>query len=177
MKNLTLALEALRTLSKPVEFDIYGPLEDHAYWERCRSLIAELPPTATVRYLGELPPAQVRHTFAGYDAFVFPTLGENFGHVIAESLSASCPVISSNETPWTEILQTGGGRVVRDLTAEGLGRELEQVVAMAPAERLHARRRAGDAYRSWRRGVRSANILDQARVALSPAPRSRPSQR
>jgi glycosyltransferase involved in cell wall biosynthesis len=46
----------------------------------------------------------VREVFSRYDAFVLPTLGENVGHVIAESLSASCPVICSDETPWTDLL-------------------------------------------------------------------------
>lgn len=35
-----------------------------------------------------------------YDLFVFPTLGENFGHVVIESLSAGTPVFMSNTTPW-----------------------------------------------------------------------------
>jgi glycosyltransferase involved in cell wall biosynthesis len=166
MKNLALTLDALRTLSRSAEFDIYGPLEDREYWETCRSLIGRLPPTVQVRYLGELWPTEVPPTFANYDAFVFPTLGENFGHVIAESLSASCPVISSNETSWTKTLEAGGGRVVRDLTAESLGQEIERIVAMTPAERLCARQRAGDTYRSWRSSADGTNVLDQVRVAV-----------
>jgi glycosyltransferase involved in cell wall biosynthesis len=165
-KNLALALEALRTLSVPVEFDIYGPLEDPVYWSRCQSLMDQLPTAVSVRYRGELTPSEVPRTFSGYDAFVFPTLGENFGHVIAESLSASCPVICSEETPWTEILEAGGGRVLRDLTADGIGKELQRLAALAPAERLRARQLAGNAYRSWRKDANGRNILDQTRIAL-----------
>ena len=162
VKNLASAIEALRYVDAPVEFDIYGPLEDHAYWTRCRSLAGRLPDRVRVRYRGELPPDEVRSTFAGYDAFVFPTLGESFGHVIAESLSASCPVICSDNTPWSEVLTAGGGTVVHDGTAAALGAELGRIAAMTPADRLRAREMAGLAYRDWRAGITDPNILDQA---------------
>ena len=166
-KNLDLTLSALRGLSQPVEFDIYGPAEDARYWSKCQSLIARLPSNVHVQYKGELTPADVRRTFSGYDAFVFPTRGENFGHVIAESLSASCPVLCSDETPWSEVLEAGGGAVVRHLTAEDLGAELQRFVALTPAERLEARQAAGRAYRSWRPNSVGPNILEEARLTGS----------
>jgi glycosyltransferase involved in cell wall biosynthesis len=166
-KNLDLTLTALRGLSQPVEFDIYGPAEDARYWSKCQSLIARLPSNVHVQYKGELAPADVRRTFSGYDAFVFPTRGENFGHVIAESLSASCPVLCSDETPWSEVLKAGGGAVVRHLTAEDLGAELQRFVALTPAERLEARQAAGRAYRSWRLNSVGPNILEEVRLTGS----------
>jgi glycosyltransferase involved in cell wall biosynthesis len=164
-KNLELVLRALQDTSTLLEFDIYGPLEDPGYWAKCRSLLAELPPTVRARYCGELDPEEVRHTFVKYDAFVFPTLGESFGHVIAESLSASCPVICSDETPWTDVLAAGGGAVVRHLTARHLAEQLDRFGAMDQADRLRARRVAADAYRSWRRRIDGSNILEQVRLA------------
>ena len=35
--------------------------------------------------------------------FLFPTITENFGHVISEAMSSGCPVIISNNTPWSWI--------------------------------------------------------------------------
>lgn len=173
-KNLDLALTALNGVSGPVEFDIYGPAEDTRYLARCQALIGQLPPHVQVRYLGELSAELVRQTFSRYDAFLFPTLGENFGHVIGESLSASCPVVCSGETPWSSVLASGGGAVVSPLTEAGLRLEIERITAMTPAERLAASRDAGDAYRSWRSGVDDRNILDHLRVisAAPPSPRS-----
>lgn len=165
-KNLELALRALLLVRGQVEFDIYGPREDAGYWARCQALIALLPPTVRVRYRGELPPAAVRDAFHAYDAFIFPTLGENFGHVIAESLSASCPVICSDTTPWTDVLDKGGGQVVRELTAAGLAAALQSVVSMSPEARLRARRAAGEAYRSWHAQSVKLNIFAQV---LSPS--------
>jgi glycosyltransferase involved in cell wall biosynthesis len=169
-KNLDLVLGALARVSSPVLFDIYGPLEDAAYWARCQELIARLPATVTARYAGEVAPADVRRTFADYDAFVFPTLGENFGYVIAESLSASCPVLCSAETPWTDVLRGGGGTVLDSPTVAGLAKAIDHLAAATPGERLAARRRAADAYRAWRRRIGQENLLDRVRDIEPPVP-------
>jgi glycosyltransferase involved in cell wall biosynthesis len=118
-----------------------------------------------VKYRGELAPSEVRATFSNYDAFILPTLGENFGHVIAESLSASCPVVCSDKTTWTRVLERGGGAIVGDLTAVGLGKELERIAAMTPGERLQARQAAGREYALWRKGSDGPNILEQVRLS------------
>ena len=45
------------------------------------------------------------------DIFLFPTRGENFGHVVAEALSVGCPVLTTPTTIWTDLLTSGGGSV------------------------------------------------------------------
>jgi glycosyltransferase involved in cell wall biosynthesis len=45
-------------------------------------------------------PDDVPGTFAQYDLFAFPSRGENFGHVVLESLSVGTPVLVSDRTPW-----------------------------------------------------------------------------
>jgi glycosyltransferase involved in cell wall biosynthesis len=169
-KNLALTLRSLRGLSTPVQFDIYGPVQDTRYWAGCELLIRQMPDHVQVAYRGELAPEEVRTTFSNYDAFLFPTLGENFGHVIAESLSASCPVLCSDETPWTKYLEVGGGYVVRELTTKVLGRELERLAALSPEERRRARQAAGSAYSSWREETVGPNILEDARMGEWLAP-------
>jgi glycosyltransferase involved in cell wall biosynthesis len=163
MKNLDAALRALSTVASPLEFDIYGPIEDEDYWAKCTALIADLPVRMRVAYRGELPPAQVRKTFFAYDAFLFPTRGENFGHVIAESLSASCPVICSEYTPWTDTLRAGGGGVIDPLVDSSLASHIESLADMTPEHRLKARLRAGAAYKDWHRNTSKSNIIDVIR--------------
>ncbi len=160
-KNLDLALSALSRVVSPFVFDIYGPVEDERYWDECRSIIRDMPPNARVTYHGEVHPDRVRETFAKYDAFVFPTRGENFGHVIAESLSVSCPVVCSAETPWTDLLKTGGGTVVRELSVNGLRNALQRLAAEAPIERARRRIAAGEAFERWRADTPEVNILDK----------------
>jgi glycosyltransferase involved in cell wall biosynthesis len=159
-KNLALTMEALAFVSEPLTFDIYGPIEDKAYWSDCQRKIGLLPPHITVSYCGEIQPADVVKTFARYDAFVFPTAGENFGHVIAESLAAACPVICSEETPWTPVLEAGGGEVVRALTPQRLGAVLNIWAARSEAEISQARGAARLAFRRWADVQSQSNILE-----------------
>ena len=40
---------------------------------------------------------------------LFPTLGENYGHVILEAMMASCPVVISDRTPWLDLEKNNVG--------------------------------------------------------------------
>jgi glycosyltransferase involved in cell wall biosynthesis len=40
---------------------------------------------------------------------LLPTLGENYSHVICEALSAGCPVLISDRTPWRNLQDKGVG--------------------------------------------------------------------
>lgn len=99
-KNLDYLLRALNNVTVAVELSIYGPAEDSAYWSQCHSLIQSLPSHIAVTYKGEVKHEQVAATFAAHDLFTFPTRGENFGHVIYESLAVGTAVIVSDQTPW-----------------------------------------------------------------------------
>lgn len=100
MKNLDGLLRILATITCQTQIDIFGPVEDLAYWEKCKRLIAELPPNTRVSYKNELEANKVSSTFANYDLFALPTRGENFGHVIFEALRAGTPVLTSDQTSW-----------------------------------------------------------------------------
>ncbi|MFM7143626.1 MAG: hypothetical protein ACKO2K_17105, partial [Alphaproteobacteria bacterium] len=60
MKNLRFAIEAVSRVSRPVRFDIFGPIEDRASWEECEKLIARAPTHCTIRWRGEVEPDRVR---------------------------------------------------------------------------------------------------------------------
>ena len=151
MKNLKLALAALQLVESDVSFDIYGPQEDRDYWAACQRLVDGLPTNVQATYRGMLRPDQAQETFALYDGFILPTFGENFGHVIAESLSAGCPVICSDQTPWTDVLNRGGGIALRDLTTQSWANEIGSRARQTPTQRNHAKQTALDSYTVWRR--------------------------
>lgn len=109
-KNLKYALEVLTKCSLNIDFDIWGPLEDRQYWEECEKIIKNLPSNITVLYKGSIAPPDVPLMLSKYDLFFFPTLGENYGHVIAESLSVGTPLLISNTTPWINLHQHGVGK-------------------------------------------------------------------
>ena len=103
MKNLDYLLQILHEMHIPISLDIYGPIDkkkDNEYWSECKALIEQLPTNVKVRYLGSLEADKVVETIAQYDFMILLTRGENFGHVIIESLYAGTPVIISNNTPW-----------------------------------------------------------------------------
>ncbi len=100
-KNLCFLLEALHLVCETIDLAIYGPLEDPVYWKRCQSLISTLPSNISVNYCGELRPSDVLTILSDFDLFVLPTLGENYGHVVFESLTSGTPVLISDQTPWT----------------------------------------------------------------------------
>lgn len=102
-KNLLGAIEFFNEIKGEIEFDIYGSIEDEIYWEKCKQKIEYLSKNIKVKYCGLVSHECVQETFAKYDAFIFPTFSENFGHVIAEALSVGCPIIISDQTPWTDV--------------------------------------------------------------------------
>lgn len=99
-KNLDYLLRVLQSIVHPIRLTIQGPIECEKYWTKCKNLINDLPGNIEVFYRGEVLPEKVEEQFFLNDVFVFPTLGENFGHVIFESLAAGTPVLVSDETPW-----------------------------------------------------------------------------
>ncbi|MEN8120718.1 MAG: glycosyltransferase [Bacteroidota bacterium] len=102
-KNTLFALNILAEAGYKgkISFDLYGSVYNQKYWEECLEIINKLPDNIKVRYKGELDNQKVVETLGKYHFSFLPTLGENFGHSILESLLAGCPVIISDQTPWT----------------------------------------------------------------------------
>lgn len=102
-KNLRTAISYLSSLHGEIKFDIYGPIEDRRYWKEVLVEIRKLPGNVHVRYRGSIHGSAVNESLAEYDLFLLPTLGENFGYAIVEALSAGCPVLISDRTPWRDL--------------------------------------------------------------------------
>lgn len=132
-KNLHFALEALRGLTGEVEFDVYGSLEDAAYWAECQAISASLSANIRVRYQGVAPFDGAVEVLAGYHLFFLPTLSENFGHAIWEALVADCPVLISDQTPWTDVIAYGAGWALPLASPAGFTQAIRQVIDMDAA--------------------------------------------
>ncbi|MBX3622306.1 MAG: glycosyltransferase [Rhizobacter sp.] len=129
-KNLDYALSILRDTGVPIEFNVYGPVEDETYMALCRSRADSMPAHVTVHFRGPLEHAQVARIMAQHHLFFFPTLGENFGHVIAESLSVGTPVLLSDQTPWLRLQQHGVGWDIPLAQPESFRAALRSLAAM-----------------------------------------------
>jgi glycosyltransferase involved in cell wall biosynthesis len=112
MKNLLGAIEILSGAEASIDFDIYGTREDLAHWRRVEEALATLPANVRARYCGVVAGSEVHDTLRRYDLMLLPTLGESYGHAIAEALAAGCAPLISDRTPW------------RDLAARGVGWDL-----------------------------------------------------
>ena len=133
-KNLDGALRLLGNLEGDIRFNIYGPLEDSGYWAECEQIISELPQNVAVQYCGTVAHDNVLSVMGAHDLFLFPTLGENFGHVILEAFLAGCPVVLSDQTPWRGLADK---RVGWDIPLSGLAdfhSVLQRCVMMAEEE-------------------------------------------
>ena len=108
-KNLLFALRRLAGVTGTVELTIAGPVEDREYWAECCGEIARLPPTVTVRTMGPLAHDDAMACLGAHHILFLPTLSENFGHVIAEALSAGTPVLISDQTSWRNLQDHGAG--------------------------------------------------------------------
>jgi len=141
-KNLDGAIALLAGLRGEVSLEIYGPVEDERHWARCTAAIARLPANVTARYHGPVPHEWVGEVFRKHDLFLFPTWGENYGHVVQEALVQGCPVLVSDRTPWRGLAEHRAGWDVSPDDTAAMRAVLQRCVDMDEAE-----------YRQWSRGA------------------------
>ena len=111
-KNLLGAIKSLAEIKKEIFFTIYGPKEDKDYWAVCEKELKKLPDNIHWNYSGDLPSQSVQEALQFNDVFLFPTFGENYGHVIFEALSVGCIPVISDQTPWGIIATEKAGYVL-----------------------------------------------------------------
>jgi glycosyltransferase involved in cell wall biosynthesis len=144
-KNLEFALRVLEKVRFPVEFTIYGPLEERSYWEKCAAIMNALPSNVNIHVAGEVPADQTVEVLSHNDVFLLPTLGENYGHVIYEALAAGLFVVISDRTPWNQLKDSGVGAVC---PLDCVGRYVAAIeyFASMPAQERERIRHAACAY-------------------------------
>lgn len=115
-KNLLFVLELLSQIKEVegISMDIYGPIEEKKYWEKCNILIEK---DKRINYKGVLAPHEIAPTLQQYHFYILPTLHENYGHSIVEALVAGVPIIISENTPWRNLKVKGIGA---DISLEDL---------------------------------------------------------
>ncbi len=138
-KNLDYALKVLKKVNAKIYFDIYGPAENVAYWDECKKIAAGLPANIVVSYKGKVSPDEVVRIFAQYDLFLFPTGGEAYGNVIAESLIAGTPVLISTETPWRSLRPDGLGWDLDLGEPDEFVRVIDEFSSLSPGTRMEDR--------------------------------------
>lgn len=176
MKNLKYALQVLSEVQRPVHFNIYGPQEDKKYWTECELLISALPTHVRATYCGVVEQVRVVDVLAEHDLFFLPTKGENFGHVIHESLRAGTPVLVSDQTPWTGLQNEGVGTVLPLGEPARFARAIEESADWDDTERHRIRlaaRRYAQSIGHGSTAVEANRILFRKAVSLGQSPPKR----
>lgn len=100
-KGLDKILKYLDEHSLDIDLDIYGFIEDKKYWSYCESFIKRM---KNIRYMGEISDGNIEKLRGKYMFYIFPTLNENFGHVIIELISEGIiPILSRGTTPFDSL--------------------------------------------------------------------------
>lgn len=108
-KNLLYTIKLFREIKFNVIFTIAGPIDDRNYWKECLSAIDTLPKNILVNYMGSLEHEAVLKHLSRNDLFILTTKGENYGHIILESLLMGTPVLISDKTYWKNLIEKNVG--------------------------------------------------------------------
>ena len=147
----------MRFVGCNVHLSVYGPIRDTVYWGKCLDVVDSLPSNIDFVYHGEVRPHEVCQVFSASHLFVFPTLGENHGHVISESLSSSTPVLLSGSTPWTSSSE-GGLTVISNLDHRCWAKAIDNFYSQSRASFLRSKQ---DAFNAWEASVDFEDIACQ----------------
>lgn len=148
-KGLHTLLQALAHTKDRVVLDVYGAFEDDKYSTECLRLAAAAA-HHEITFKGPVAHDQVGAIFRRADVFLFPTVSENFGHVVSESLAQSCPVVIADVTPWTPWIRAGGGVLLPSLAVEHWTTAISRLAREDAETRWCRRQRAGETFASWR---------------------------
>jgi glycosyltransferase involved in cell wall biosynthesis len=133
---------------------------------------------SVVTQKGSIESKEVVTMLGKYHVFLFPTLGENFGHVILEAMTAGCAILISDATPWRGLQEKGYGWELPLSRPESFVAALNEAVrwdAARFAEVSAAARTAAAAYLEHAGNVEANRNMFAAMVNLSsdsgPLPR------
>ena len=136
VKNLMYALDVLAQINSigKITYDIFGSEEDEKYVQQCKDKIRQLPKNIQVNFKGKLGFEEVQERIAGYHFLFLPTLNENYGHSIAESLKSACPVIISTNTPWSGVNEAVCGFAIDLRNKRVFVKKIEELVETGETE-------------------------------------------
>jgi|SRR6185437_9174343 len=133
-KNLLFAIEVLQKVKGKVKYDVYGPVYDYPYWEKCKPLLTRMPEHVEIEHLGPIAKDEIPARLKNVHFLFLPTRGENFGHTILEAMIYGCPAIISDQTPWRGLDNLKAGWDLPLDKQDGFVSVLEKAIAMDQEE-------------------------------------------
>jgi glycosyltransferase involved in cell wall biosynthesis len=121
-KNVELALDALARFAE-LRLAVVGEgPHREVLVERARRLGVE----SRVRFVGELARERLPDVYASVDAFIFPSITDTQGLVLAEALAAGLPVVAADSEASGDVLAGAGRLVVPD--ADALAGAIREII-------------------------------------------------
>lgn len=108
---------------------------DEKYISQIKNLISEKKLESEIKIIGPKFGEDKINTYHQADLFVLPTLGENFGMVVAEALACSIPIITTKGAPWEELITHNAGWWI-DIGVEPLAKALTEAMQLSDSERI-----------------------------------------
>lgn len=130
VKNIELLIRAchhLLTTGHQLQLILAGPNDHEQYVTGLHAEVEKLDMTSRVHFLGKMDGAEKVSLYEACDLFVLPSWQENFGMVLAESLAAETPVISTRCIDAWQEFEAAGARIV-DSTPDAVARAIEEIL-------------------------------------------------
>jgi glycosyltransferase involved in cell wall biosynthesis len=128
----------------------------HSSYPAIRAVIESAGLGSSVRFMGYVPDADLRHLYSAADALVLPSFYEGFGLPVVESMACGTPVIASNAGALPEVVGSAG-LLFDPHSSEELAAVLGRVLSDASLRRdLSARGKARAAEFTWEASARAA---------------------
>ena len=128
-KNPMLLLQALQMLDCPTTGYFIGGYQNEPYFTEFQNAISGLPAQHQVKYLGELGVDEIAEHLTQCDLLINTSISENFGHAMAEALSAGVPILVGPNTPWQQLWEVKAGEVA-EYSAQGFAQAMNKFVTM-----------------------------------------------
>jgi glycosyltransferase involved in cell wall biosynthesis len=131
-KNPMLLLQALQMLDCPTTGYFIGGYQNEPYFSEFQNDINNLPAQHQVKYLGELNVDEIAENLTQCDLLINTSISENFGHAMAEALSAGVPVLVGPNTPWQQLWEAKAGEVA-EYSAQGFAAAMDKFASIDSA--------------------------------------------
>jgi glycosyltransferase involved in cell wall biosynthesis len=128
-KNPMLLLQTLQMLDLPTTGYFIGGYQNELYFSEFQNAISGLPAQHQVRYLGELSVDEIAEHLTQCDLLINTSISENFGHAMAEALSAGVPILVGPNTPWQQLWEAKAGDV-SEYSAQGFAAAMDKFASM-----------------------------------------------
>jgi glycosyltransferase involved in cell wall biosynthesis len=128
-KNPMLLLQALQMLDCSTTGYFIGGYQNEPYFTEFQNAMSALPTQHQVKYLGELSANQIAEYLTQCDLLINTSISENFGHAMAEALSAGVPVLVGPNTPWQDLWEAKAGEVA-EYSSQGFAAAMNKFVTM-----------------------------------------------